>query len=77
MSDHFTDGSRFRILAVVDDSTRENLALVEDTSMSGMRLTRELSRIVATRGLPETIVPDNGKEVTSIAVPNWCQETGV
>ena len=71
------DGRRFRILAVVDDFTRENLALVADTSLSGMRMTRELSRIAASRGLPGTIVSDNGTEMTSMAVLRWCQETGV
>ena len=58
VSDQFTDGRRFRILAVVDDFTRENLALVADTSLSGLRMTRELSRIAASRGLPGTIVSE-------------------
>ena len=40
--DQMTDGRRFRILAVVDDCTRECLALVPDTSISGMRVAREL-----------------------------------
>ncbi len=77
VSDRFTDGRRFRILAVVDDFTRENLALVADTSLSGLRMTRELSRIVTSRGLPGTIVSDNGTEMTSMAVLKWCQDTGV
>jgi putative transposase len=77
VSDRFTDGRRFRILAVVDDFTRENLALVADTSLSGLRMTRELSRIAASRGLPGTIVSDNGTEMTSMAVLKWCQETSV
>ena len=42
VSDRFTDGRRFRILAVVDDFTRENLALVAGTSLSCLRITREL-----------------------------------
>ena len=37
--DAFTDGSRFRIFGVVDEFTRENLALVADTSISGHRVT--------------------------------------
>ena len=47
VSDALTDGRRFRILAVVDDYSRENLALVADTSLSGHRVVRELDRIVA------------------------------
>ena len=42
MSDTLTDGRRFRILAVVDDFSRENLVLVADTSLSGQRVAREL-----------------------------------
>jgi len=42
VNDVFTNGRRFRILAVVDDFTRENLALIADTSLSGARVVREL-----------------------------------
>ena len=52
LSDAFTDGRRFRILAVVDDFTRECLALVADTSLSGLRVARELDAIIAQRGRP-------------------------
>ena len=38
VSDQFTDGRRFRMLTVVDDCTRECLALVADTSLSGARV---------------------------------------
>ena len=47
VSDCFTDGRRFRILAVVDDFTRESLALVPDTSLPGARVARELDALVA------------------------------
>ena len=45
VSDQFTDGRRFRVLTVVDDCTRECLALVADTSLSGLQVARELDRI--------------------------------
>ena len=77
VSDAFTDGRRFRVLAVVDDFSRECLALVADTSLSGLRMTRELDTIIQRRGTPHTIVSDNGTEMTSMAVLRWCQETGV
>lgn len=77
LSDAFTHSRRFRILAVVDDFSRECLALVPDTSLSGMRLTRELDTIIKQRGRTQTIVSDNGTEMTSMAVLKWCQETGV
>ncbi|MBW4707476.1 DDE-type integrase/transposase/recombinase [Roseobacter sp. YSTF-M11] len=71
-----TDGRRFRVLAIMDDFSRGCLAPVADTSLSGLRVTRELPAIMAQRGRPETIVSDNCTELTSIAVLRWCQETG-
>ena len=77
VNDAFTDGRRFRILTVIDDYTRENLALVADTSLSGTRVSRELERIVAERGMPTTIVSDNGTEFTSMAILQWVQNNGI
>lgn len=78
VSDAFTDGRRFRVLAVIDDYSRECLALVADTSLSGGRVARELNEIIARRGgKPKTIVSDNGTEFTSMAILKWCQETKV
>jgi len=58
-SDSLNDGRCFRILVVIDDCTRECLALVVDTSLSGWRVARELDRIIAGRGKPLMIVSDN------------------
>lgn len=77
VSDALTDGRRFRILAVVDDFTRECLALVADTSLSGLRVVRELDAIIARRGQPQTIVSDNGTELTSMAILAWSQRTAI
>ena len=74
LSDAFADGRRFRIFAVVDDFTRECLALVADTSLPGLRIVRELEAIVAVRGRPAMCVSDNGTELTGMAVLRWCQE---
>ena len=57
--DQMTDGRRFRVLSVIDECTRECLALVPDTSISGQRVARELSRIISWRGKPEAILSDN------------------
>ena len=64
VSDALTDGRRFRVLAVVDDYSRENLVLIADTLLSGQRVVRELDRVIAERGMPTTIVSDNGTEFT-------------
>ena len=77
LSDTLTDGRRFRILAVVDDFTRECLVLIADTSLSGGRVARELDTIIARRGRPLTIVSDNGTELTSLAILRWAQDTGI
>ena len=75
--DQLTDGRRFRILAVVDDCTREFLALIADTSISGRRVARELDDIIRQWGRPNTIVSDNGTELTSNAILSWADVTGV
>ena len=77
VSDALSDGRRFRVLAIVDDYTRECLALVADTSLSGVRVARELDAVIADRGRPETVVSDNGPELTATAMLRWQQETGV
>jgi putative transposase len=77
VSDTQTDGRRFRVLCVVDDFTRECLALVADTSLSGRRVVRELDAIAAGRGYPASVVSDNGTELTSSAVLAWSQDRGV
>jgi len=74
VSDTLCDGRRFRMLCVVDDFTRECLALMADTSLSGQRVARELDAIAARRGYPATVVSDNGTELTSVAILRWSQE---
>jgi transposase InsO family protein len=75
--DQLVTGRRFRILNVIDDVTKECLAAVADTSISGRRVARELSAIIARRGKPGVIVSDHGTEFTSNAMLSWCEETGV
>ena len=71
VADQFIDGRRMRILVVVDDCTRECLALVPDTSLSGIRVARELDQLLVAYGKPKTIVSDNGTELTSNAILRW------
>ena len=74
VADALACGRRFRVLAVVDDFSRECLGLVVDVSLSGVRVTRELDRIAANRGYPALIVSDNGTELTSHALLHWQEE---
>lgn len=75
--DRLRTNRRFRILAVGDDCTRENLALEADFAFSGDRMTRVLDTIAAVRGYPETIVMDNGPEMVSLAMLRWAVDRGV
>lgn len=77
LSDVFEPGRRFRMLAVIDDCTRECLGLVADTSLSGARVARELDKLIRLYGQPQTIVSDNGSELTSRAMLDWQNRTGV
>lgn len=72
--DQFACGRRFRVLNVVDDVTRECLAAIPDTSISGRRVARELTSLIERRGKPGMIVSDNGTELTSNAILKWCAE---
>jgi putative transposase len=77
VSDALSWGRRIRVLAVVDDFTREALALVVDTSIGGQRVVRELDALIIRRGKPQMIVSDNGAELTSRAVLEWTNRTGI
>ena len=77
MSDAFTDGRRFRVLAVVDQCSRECLTITADTSMPGLRVVRELDVLIALRGKPKIIVSDNGPELTCRAVLIWASENNI
>ncbi|NIE81757.1 transposase family protein [Asaia sp. As-1742] len=74
VSDALICGRRFRILAVIDDFSRKDLALVADTSLSGGRVVRELEVLVERYGKPHMIISDNGTEFTSHAVLKWSEE---
>lgn len=72
--DQFACGRRFRVLNIVDDVTRECLAAIPDTSISGRRVARELTALIERRGKPGMIVSDHGTEFTSNAILAWSKE---
>jgi putative transposase len=75
--DRLRNNRRFRVLAVGDDCTRENLALEADFAFSGERMTRLLDAIAELRGYPKTIVMDNGPEMVSLAMLRWAVDRRV
>jgi putative transposase len=75
--DQFAQGRRFRIFNAIDDVTKECLAAVVDTSISGRRVARELTALIQQRGKPGLIVSDHGTEFTSNAMLAWSEDAGV
>lgn len=74
MHDRIENGRSIRALAIVDDFTRECLALHIDYSLGSGDVIREFERIAFERGLPTTIRFDNGAEFTSHAMLRWTAE---
>ena len=72
VSDGLAGGRAIRVLTVVDNFTRECLALEADTSFAGERVTRVLDRVIDQRGRPKAIRMDNGPELTSRHFLAWC-----
>lgn len=77
MSVKLIDGRWFRVLTVIDQFTRECLALVADQALSGHKVALALSQVVAERGVPESITVDNGSEFASKAMDAWRYQYGV
>ena len=75
--DTLADGRAFRTLNIVDDYTRECVAIEVDRSLPGLRVTRVLDRLQATIGLPQSIVLDNGPEFAARTLEAWAYAAGV
>lgn len=74
VSDRTRFGSNIRVLTVIDEVTRECLALEVDSSLTGRRVTAALNRIALFRGLPKEILTDNGSEFTSNVMNAWAYD---
>ena len=77
MADTLADGRTFRTFNVVDDCTRECVAIEVGRSIPGARVVRVLEKLRLSRGLPGVIVLDNGPEFTSRVLDPWAYERGV
>ena len=76
-SDQLADGRRFRTLNVVDEHTRECLAIEAGTSMPGSAVARVLEQVAKERGYPKSLVSDNGPEFIGRALDAWAYRNGV
>ena len=75
--DRTAEGRRIKNLTVVDDATHESVAIEPERAIGGQLLVRILERLAMTRGLPQAIRTDNGKEFCSRAMLTWAHERGV
>src|SRR5262245_10643824 len=77
VADGLIGGRRLRCLTIVDDCTRECLAIEVDTSITGLRVQAVLDRLADTRGLPKSITVDNGPEFDGQVLDQWAYRTRV
>jgi putative transposase len=71
VSDSLFDGRRLRALTIVDNFTRESLAISVDQGIKGEQVVEVLDQILAKRGAPKSIRVDNGPEFVSKALDRW------
>ena len=77
VADGLIGGRRLRCLTIVDDCTRESLAIEVDTSITGLRVQGVLERLADTRGLPKSITVDNGPEFDGQVLDKWAYRSSV
>jgi putative transposase len=77
MSDELVGGHRIRLLTIVDNFTRESLAIAVETSFPAHRVVEVLDRLAQHHRLPKTIRVDNGPEFTSKVLDQWAYLRGV
>jgi len=71
------DGRDFRLLTIIDEYTRECLAIDVARRLSSQDVLHRLGKLFLGRGLPEYIRSDNGPEFTAKAVRKWLAELGI
>ena len=71
------DGKNIRMLTIVDEYTRECLAIRVDRSLNSESVLEQLASLFIFRGVPEHIRSDNGSEFTAHAVRDWLKKVGV
>lgn len=74
VADTLAHGRTFRVLTIIDEHTRECLAVETDTSLPGLRVIRVLERLTQIRGLPDEINVDHGPEFVCRSARSWCEK---
>jgi putative transposase len=77
MADALYRGRKFRTLNVIDEGNREGLAIEVAFAIPSLRVIRVLDELVAVYGCPKALRMDNGPELISEALTEWCQARGV
>lgn len=77
VADRLADGTRIRILTVVDEYTRECLALKADYRLKADDVMGVLTDLLIAKGTPDHIRSDNGGEFTARSVQSWLERLGV
>lgn len=77
VADGLADGRRLRCLNIVDDCTRECLAIEVDTSITGSRVKSVMERLADKRGLPRSITVDHGPEFEGQVLDSWAYQSNV
>ncbi|WBX91909.1 IS3 family transposase [Pseudoxanthomonas mexicana] len=77
VADALFDGRRFRALTVVDNFTKESLAIEVDQQLKGEDVVAAMERLRHQRDLPQRIQTDNGSEFISIVMDRWAYDHGV
>lgn len=77
VTDALADGRAVRCFTLVDDFTRESLAIEVTHSLPALRVLQVLERLARTRGLPRSIVCDNGPEFAGRAMEDRSLAAGL
>jgi len=72
-----SDGRAFRILTIIDEYTRECLAILVNRRITSQNVIDQLFHLFIFRGIPEHIRSDNGSEFTGKEIRNWLNRLGV
>jgi len=77
MADRTRDGRAFRLLTIIDEYSRECLAIDAARKLTSEDVRERLVDLFTTRGLPAHIRSDNGPEFVAERVRGWLQRVGV